>query len=153
MIKKIMFVASSGGHLEEISQLKKIAGLYDNSLVTEKNEFEVRNFGNRQYFVPQMNRKELFFLPKFIRLFFQAGRLLKEEKPDMVITTGALISFPFCVLQKKRKGKVVYIESFARVHEPSLTGKLVHRYADIFIVQWEDMLSYYPDAVLGGGIF
>ena len=63
------------------------------------------------------------------------------------------ISFPFCVLEKKRKGKVVYIESFARVKEPSLTGKLVHKYADIFIVQWEDMLSYYPDAVLGGGIF
>ena len=153
MIQKIMFVASSGGHLEEISQLKRIAKQYDNSLVTEKNEFEVRSFGNRQYFVPQINRKELLFLPKFIRLFFQANKLLKKEKPDLIITTGALISVPFCILEKKKKGKVVYIESFARVHEPSLTGKILHRYADVFIVQWEDMLNYYPDALLGGGIF
>lgn len=153
MIQKIMFVASSGGHLEEISQLKRIAKQYDNSLVTEKNEFEVRSFGNRQYFVPQINRKELLFLPKFIRLFFQANKLLKKEKPDLIITTGALISVPFCILEKKKKGKVVYIESFARVHEPSLTGKILHRYADVFIVQWEDMLNYYPDAILGGGIF
>ena len=72
MISKIAFVASSGGHLEEISQLKKIAGEYDNFLVTENNSFEVRNFGNRQYFVPQMNRREKLFLPKFIRLFFTA---------------------------------------------------------------------------------
>lgn len=153
MVSNIMFVASSGGHLEEISQLKRLAAEYDNSLVTEQNGFEVRNFGNRQYFVPQINRKELLFIPKFIRLFFQAWKLLKKEKPDVVITTGALISYPFCVLEHKRGGKVVYVESFARVTEPSLTGKLVHKYADLFIVQWEDMLNYFPDAVLGGGIF
>ena len=153
MEMKVLFVASSGGHLEEISQLKRIAKEYENALVTEKNGFEVRNFGNRQYFVPQINRKELLFLPKFIRLFFRARRILKKEKPDVVITTGALISYPFCVLQKRKHGKVVYIESFARVKEPSLSGKLLHKHADLFIVQWEDMLEYFPDAVLGGGIF
>ena len=150
---KILFVASSGGHLEEISQLKRIAGEYDNALVTEANGFEVRNFGNRQYFVSQMNRKELLFLSKFLRLFFQARRILKKEKPDVVITTGALIAYPFCILEKMKHGKVVYIESFARVKEPSLSGKLLHKHADLFIVQWEDMLEYFPDAVLGGGIF
>lgn len=153
MALKVLFVASSGGHLEEISQLKRIAREFDNALVTEENGFEVRNFGNRQYFVPQMNRKEILFLPKFIRLFFQAMRILKKEKPDVVITTGALIAYPFCILEKLRHGKVVYIESFARVKEPSLSGKLIHKHADLFIVQWEDMLEYFPDAVLGGGIF
>ena len=153
MAMKVLFVASSGGHLEEISQLKRIAGEYDNALVTEENGFEVRNFGNRQYFVPQMNRKELLFLPKFIKLFFQARRIIKKENPDVVITTGALIAYPFCILEKMRHGKVVYIESFARVKEPSLSGKLLHKHADLFIVQWEDMLEYFPEAVLGGGIF
>ena len=153
MAMKILFVASSGGHLEEISQLKRIAQEYDNALVTEENGFEVRDFGNRQYFVSQMNRKELLFFPKFIRLFFRAHRILKKEKPDVVITTGALIAYPFCILEKMRHGKVVYIESFARVKEPSLSGKLLHKHADLFIVQWEDMLEYFPDAVLGGGIF
>lgn len=153
MEMKALFVASSGGHLEEISQLKRIAKEYDNALVTERNGFEVRNFGNRQYFVPQINRKELLFLPKFIGLFIRALRILKKEKPSVVITTGALIAYPFCILQKMRHGKVVYIESFARVKEPSLSGKLIHKHADLFIVQWEDMLEYFPDAVLGGGIF
>lgn len=153
MVTKVLFVASSGVHLEEISQLKRIAGEFDNALVTEKNGFEVRNFGNRQYYVPQINRKELLFLPKFIALFFKAGRILKKEKPDVVITTGALIAYPFCLLERMRHGKVIYIESFARVKEPSLSGKLIHKHADLFIVQREDMLAYFPDAVLGGGIF
>ena len=80
MVTKVLFVASSGGHLEEISQLKRIAGEFDNALVTEKNGFEVRNFGNRQYYVPQINRKELLFLPKFIALFIKAGRILKKRE-------------------------------------------------------------------------
>lgn len=150
---KIAFIASSGGHLEEICRLEKVAEKYDNFLVTEKNDFEVRKFGKRQYYVPQMNRKEKLFLFKFIRLFYQAYKILKREKPDIVITTGALIAYPFCVLEKMMHGKVIYIESFARVNKPSLTGKMVHRHADLFLVQWEDMLEYFPDAVLGGGIF
>nr|MCR4756139.1 polysaccharide biosynthesis protein [Lachnospiraceae bacterium] len=49
--------------------------------------------------------------------------------------------------------KVVYVESFARVNEPSLTGKLVYNMSDLFMVQWEDMLEKYPKSMLGGGIF
>ena len=49
--------------------------------------------------------------------------------------------------------KVIYIESFARVDEPSLTGKLMYHVADLFIVQWKEMMEFYPNAVYGGGIF
>ena len=54
---------------------------------------------------------------------------------------------------KLRGGKVIYIESFARVHDASLTGKLVYRFADLFIVQWETMIDVYPRAKYVGGIF
>lgn len=153
MISKIAFIASSGGHLEEISRLKKTADEYSCFLITEKSEFELSNFCSKQYLVPQMNRKEKLFIFKFIRLFFTAIRILLKEKPDAIITTGALIAYPFCRIARILRKKVIYIESFARVNEPSLTGKLLHKHADLFIVQWEDMLQYYPDAVLGGGIF
>lgn len=152
-MKKICMVASSGGHLEEISRLKQIEQCYDCFLVTEKSEFEVKNFCKKQYFVSQINRRELLFPFKFAALFFKAGKILRKEKPDFVITTGALISYPFCLLAKMKKKKVIYIESFARVHHASMTGGLVYRMADLFIVQWEDMLKEYPKSVLGGGIF
>lgn len=154
MGKKVCFVASSGGHLEEISRLRKIEQMYESFLVTEKSEFEVKDFcANKCYHVPQINRKEIFFLPKFIYLFFRAARILSIEKPDVIISTGALAAYPFCILGKRSKAKIVYIESFARVHKASLTGRLLYKHADLFIVQWEDMLKLYPKAVLGGGIF
>ena len=151
--KKVCFVASSGGHLEEISRLKEIESKYDSFLVTEKSDFEVKNFCKRKYYIYQMNRREIFFLPKFIGLFIIAWRMLHKEHPDFVITTGALAAYPFCIIAKYMGMKVVYIESFARVHYPSLTGKLLYNFADLFIVQWEDMLESYPKSVLGGGIF
>lgn len=150
---KIAFVASSGGHLEEIARLKKIESKYDCFLVTEKGDFEMPRFCERQYRVSQMNRKEIKFIPKFLLLFMQATKLLRRERPDFIITTGALISYPFCVVGKLMGMKVVYIESFARVQKPSLTGRLLYNFADLFVVQWEDMLVRYPKSVLGGGIF
>ncbi len=153
MEKKVCFVASSGGHLEEISRLRKIESRYASFLVTEKSDFEVKDFCEKKYYVYQMNRRELLFLPKFIWLFVKAWRILRKEKPDYVITTGALVAYPFCVLAKLMKKKVIYIESFARVNHASLTGKLLYKFADLFLVQWEDMLELYPKSVLGGGIF
>lgn len=151
--KKVAFVASSGGHLEEISRLKKIEAKFDNFLVTEKSDFTIKNFSKKQYLVYQINRREIAFLPKFIGLFGKAFRILKKEKPDYIVTTGALVAYPFCVVGKLMGMKIIYIESFARVKKPSLTGKLLYPFADLFIVQWEDMLEKYPKAVLGGGIF
>ena len=49
--------------------------------------------------------------------------------------------------------KVIYIESFARVNKPSLTGRLVYNFSDLFMVQWEDMLKEYPKSMLGGDLF
>ena len=152
-VKKIAFVASSGGHLEEISRLKEIEGMYDCFLVTEKSDFIIRDFCKKRYLVPMMNRKQITFFPKFIWLFFRTLTILLKEKPDFIITTGALVAYPFCVVGKLLGIKVVYVESFARVNEPSLTGKLVYKMSDLFMVQWEDMLEKYPKSMLGGGIF
>ncbi len=150
---RVAFVASSGGHLEEISRLKSIEHSYDCFLVTEKSDFEVKNFCNRRYYVPQMNRRQLTFVPKFIWLFFRTLQILLREKPDFIITTGALVAYPFCVIGKLLGIKVIYVESFARVTHPSMTGKLVYNLSDLFMVQWEDMLTNYPKSMLGGEIF
>ena len=76
-----------------------------------------------------------------------------REKPKVVVTTGALISFPFCLYGKLIGAKVVYIETFARVNDRSLTGRLVYPIADLFLVQWESLLEFYPKAKYVGGIF
>ena len=86
-------------------------------------------------------------------MILTALKIINKERPNVVITTGALIAFPFCVFVKLRGGKVIYIESFARVYNSSLTGKIIYKFADLFLVQWESMLEVYPKAKYVGGIF
>ena len=150
---KICFVASSGGHWEELLRLKDISVGHDAVYVTERGEQSRTSELNNVYVVPKINRHEKGFLVHFWKLFLEAKKILKQEKPDVVITTGALIAFPFCVIAKLRKRKIVYIESFARVHDKSLTGKWVYPIADLFLVQWEEMLKCYPKGKYVGGIF
>ncbi len=150
---KIAFIASSGGHLEEIESLKNVKEKYDSFLITEGGRFSDTKFCEKIYLVWQMNRKQVTFLPKFLILLLKAIHILNKEKPDFIITTGALVAYPFCVVGKLKGIKIIYVESFARVKKPSLTGRLLYNFADLFIVQWEDMLKLYPKSVLGGGIF
>lgn len=151
--KKVCFIASSGGHWEELMCLREIAEKYDTIYITEKGgQVENTNLQN-VYTLPQINRHEKHFWLHFVKLLGSAMQILKIEKPDFIITTGALIAFPFCFFAKIRRIKIIYIESFARVNNQSLTGKLVYPFADLFLVQWEPLLKFYPKAKYVGGIF
>lgn len=150
---KIGFVASSGGHWEELMCLQEVAKVHDGFYVTEAGGQANTSTLSNVYTVPQINRKEKNFIIHFLSLLGQANRILKKEDPDCIITTGALIAYPFCLFAKIRGKKVVYIESFARVSSRSLTGRLVYPFADLFLVQWESMLEKYPKAKYIGGIF
>lgn len=150
---KICFIASSGGHWEELMCLMPIARENEAVFVTESGGQAADSKLENIFLVPQINRREKHFLPHLLRLMGTARRYLREEKPDVVITTGALIAYPFSLMQKLRGGKVIYIESFARVHDASLTGKLIYPFADLFLVQWESMTEVYPKAKYVGGIF
>jgi len=150
---KIGFLASSGGHLEEISCLYPMAKKYDSFLVTEEGGQEKTLWGDRTIKVPQINRKQKDFIFAYIRLYFKAKKILKKERPDVVISTGALMTYPFCCIAKSLGAKVIYIESFARIDSASLTGKLMKKKADLFCVQWEEGLKFFPNAEYVGGIF
>ena len=149
---KICFAASSGGHLEEISRLEKLKHNRDCFLFTEEG-LEESKFCDRVYYVKKIDRKQRWFIFHFIALFWQTWRVLRREKPDCIITTGALAAYPISLLGKLRGCRIIYIESFARISSASLTGKLIHPIADLFIVQWEEGLQFFPKAVYGGGIF
>lgn len=150
---KICFTASSGGHLEEIMQLKEIAQLYDSFLITEKNEFQNCKMCKKKYFVRKTDRKEKLFLLHYLSVFKNTYFIIKREKPNLIISTGALITFPVCLWGRMRGAKVIYIESFARVSTLSLTGKFMRKIADLYIVQSETLLKYCPEAVYVGSLF
>ena len=57
-----------------------------------------------------------------------------------------------CYLGKIFGSKIIYIETFANRNKKTATGRLIS-IADLFIVQWKEMLKLYPKAVYGGSIY
>ena len=150
---KICFVASSGGHYEQLMMLKPLMDKYDSFVLTEWTEYNAEIKGVKTYYLKQVNRKEQTFFWRMIKNSILSLKIFLKEKPDLVICTGVLATIPMCLVVKAARKKLIYIESFAKVNSPTETGKLLYRFADQFYVQWESMKKFYPSAIYLGGIY
>lgn len=152
--KKICFAASSGGHFEQLMMLQPLMEKYDSFIITEKTDYAVsKNQTMKTYYMKQVNRKEKTFLPNMIINSFKSLYIFIKERPDYMITTGVLAIIPMALIVKLFHKKLIYLESFAKISSPTMTGKLLYKYADRFYVQWEKMLEIYPNAIYKGGIY
>ncbi len=149
---KICLAASSGGHLEQLLKLNSLLKEFDGFIVTEKTDYNVIS-KNKAYYLKQINRKEKGFINKLISNTYNSYKILKKENPDVIITTGVLAIVPLCLLAKLKRKKLIYIESFAKISSPTLTGRLLYPFADQFYIQWPSLKKIYPKAIYKGGIY
>lgn len=152
MDKKICFVCSSGGHFDEMTHVRQKLTEIESFVITESTGADTLG-AKDTYLVSTLTRKDLFWLFKLIGLFLRGILILRKEKPSMLVSFGAMVTFPFCLAGKILGINVVFVESIARVYSLSLTGRLVYPFADLFVVQWEELLKDYPKAVCGGWVY
>ncbi len=150
---KICFAASSGGHFEQLMMLKPLMEKYESFILTEKTKYCAATDGRKTYFVSQVNRKEKLWIFKLLGCAFRSFFIFLKERPNVVVCTGVLATVPMCLLAKLFGKKLIYIESFAKVTSPTVSGKKLYKKADRFYVQWESMKEIYPDAIYLGGIY
>lgn len=153
MKKKACFISSSGGHFEQLMMLKPLMKKYNGFIVTERTKYNVLDNEENVYYLKQVNRSEFTFLYNMLINIIISLKIFLKEKPDVIISTGVLATIPMCLIAKIFRKKLIYIESFAKVNTPTLTGNLLYGFADQFYVQWEDMLEVYPNAIYKGGIY
>lgn len=80
----------------------------------------------------------------WLKTIFIAFRILLKERPDVVISTGGgEIAVPFCYVGKLLGAKVILIETLARTSTKSAAGRLIYPIADLFLVQWQSLLTKY----------
>ena len=157
MKKRVLFISSTGGHLEELLQLKPLFTKYDYHIITEKDKANItlkEEYGKRLSFLPYGTRAKLFtYIFKYLYLCFKTIYLYFKIRPKVIITTGTHTAGPMCILGKIFRSKIIYIETIANTNKKTATGRLIYPIADLFIVQWEEMLKIYPKAVYGGLIY
>lgn len=149
---KICLVCSSGGHLTQLYMLKSFYNKHDHFWVTfDKPDSKSLLKDEKMYGCCYPTNRSIKALIKNI---FIAFKVLKKEKPDLIISTGAAVAVAFFYVGKIfYKTKNIFIEVFDRIDKPTLTGKTVYRVSDHFIVQWKEMIKVYPKAKCFGSIF
>ncbi len=136
---KVCLAASSGGHLNQLMRLEGAWRDYEAFFVTTGSMVadELRQrYGARVWVVGESNHRHPF---KVLSVLMRCVGIVFKERPDIVISTGAAHGGIMCALGKLAGARVVWIDSIANVERPSLSGRIVSRFADLFIVQWPDI--------------
>lgn len=158
--KKVLFISSTGGHLDELLQLKPMFENYDYHIITEKTK---SNLSLREKYPNRVNylvygtyttfSHKIVYPFKLLYNTFKSFILYLKIRPKYIISTGSHTAGPMCLIGHILGSKIIYIETFANSSTKSKAGRIIYKFADLFIVQWESMLELYPNAIYGGWIF
>lgn len=155
-MKRVLFISSTGGHLNELMQLKPLFQYYDTYIVTEKTKSnkDLKNkFKNVYYLIYGTKLHKFTYIFKFMFNTIKSLILYIKIRPKVIVTTGTHTAVPMCYIGKLFRSKIIFIETFANRNTKTVSGKLVYPIADTFIVQWEEMLNLYPKAIYEGWIY
>jgi UDP-N-acetylglucosamine:LPS N-acetylglucosamine transferase len=138
---KICLAASAGGHISQLLKMAASWNGYETFCVTTTRV--VRNNLSKLgevYVVGECNRQHPI---RVIAVFLRCLRIVLNQRPDVVISTGAAAGCMLCFLGKMFGAKVVWIDSITNVERISLSGRMVRYVADLFLVQWPELAGRY----------
>lgn len=145
---RLLLVCSSGGHLLQLYRLADWWKRYHRAWVTfQKPDALSLLRDERVYWAYHPTTRNL---PNLIRNLRLALRVVRQERPDLVVSSGAAVAFPFFIAGKLFGAKTVYIEVYDRIDSPTLTGKLCYPLSDLFLLQWEEQKRFYPKGIVIG---
>ena len=145
MNRKICIVSSCGGHLTEVRTLRSVYEEHEHFYVLNKRVFLPDDMISNTYFIKHSERDLRFFIN-----LWEAWRILRNEKPQLILSTGAGPCVPFAIVGKVLGVPSIFIETFNRVTEPSMSGWMMYRLADKFFYQWESLGKFYPKGTCCG---
>lgn len=148
---KICFASSSGGHLTHLYMLKPYWQDKERIWVSfDKEDANSMLEGEQLYYCYFPTNRSIKNLLHNLRV---AWNVIRKERPDLIVSSGAAIAVPFFYIGKLFGCKTIYIEIYDRIDKPTVTGRLVYPVADRFIVQWEEQKKVYKKAINLGSIF
>ncbi len=152
-----MIVLGEGGHTKEMLSLVDLLGKdYEYSyLLVRGDELseEKINVPGRLYRAQRPRDKAhnvILDVFKTLRCGWDSLAALLRERPDAVISCGPAVGVPPCLLARLLGMRVIFVETGSRVRALSMTGRIVYRFADLFIVQWPQLQERYPKTVYAG---
>jgi len=157
--KKIcLIVLGRGGHTAQILRLvDRLGNKYAYEYVVGKedqvSEKQIKYKGKVHRMLNPRLMKHKSLIIVFLRMIpagFDVFKILLKTKANVVLSAGPSMTIPFFYLAKLFGKKLIFVESWVRIHHKSLTGRFVYPISDLFFVQWASMKKIYKKAVFAG---
>jgi UDP-N-acetylglucosamine:LPS N-acetylglucosamine transferase len=147
--KKLLAVASAGGHWTQLLLLRKAFQHHDVRYITTNINHGVNDENLQLHRVLDADSSNKI---KLLWLALQILCLVLWHRPHTVLSTGAAPGF-FAILFGKMIGaKTVWVDSMANLQVMSLSGKLACRFCDLCLTQWpnvaDDKQIHYSGSLL-----
>lgn len=147
---RALLVCSTGGHLTQLLRLRPWWEHHERTWVTfDKADARSHLAGERTVWAYHPTTRNV---PNLLRNLRLARRVLREERPDVVVSDGAGVAVPFFWLARRMGIATVYLEVFDRVDSPTLTGRMCRPVTDLFCVQWPEQQRHYKGSIVIGPI-
>lgn len=131
--RRVLLVASGGGHWIELVRLGDAFQNCQCEFVSTVPNLTAP-VGNRP--VRTITDSSRHTRLNFVYSVLQLWRILKEVRPDLVVSTGAAPGAAALILARLRGIQTIWIDSIANSEELSLSGKAVRFFAHLRLTQW-----------------
>lgn len=134
--RRILAVASGGGHWIQLMRLRPAFEGHEVCYVTVSSDYAVQLEGERLYVVPDSNlTSKLALLRTALAVFWIVARV----RPDVVLSTGAAPGWFALVFGRWFRARTVWLDSIANATQLSKSGEKAGRYADLWLTQWPEL--------------
>jgi len=134
--RRALLVCSPGGHLLQMLSMQEAwDGLRRTWITLEAPDADHLLREEHKVLARGPTNRSVRALLANLRL---AWRVIRSERPDVILSTGAALAVPFFLVGKLFGVHLVYVESLTRTERLSLSGRLVYPLADAFFVQWPE---------------
>lgn len=131
---RILLVCSSGGHLLQMLRFRPAWDDLERTWVTlEAADSRSLLADERVVFGYGPTNRSLKALLINLGL---AWKVVRNERPDVIFSTGAALAVPFFLVGKLLGVRLVFVDSLTHIHRLGLTGRLVYPLANALFTQW-----------------
>jgi len=147
---RVLLVGSSGGHLAQLWALAPLWSQRQRHWVTFDTADAVsllRDEAVTWAFHPTTRNAV-----NLARNSLQARQVMRQVAPDVVISSGAAVAYPYFLIARRLGVPTLYLEVYDRVESSTMTGRLCRPHASVFAVQWPEQEQLYDGAVVVGAV-
>lgn len=140
-LKRVLLVASAGGHWVQLCRLSEAFVDMDAQFVTTMRGARAPIGDRTVLSVRDASRNTPVLM---LLLLIQIAWILVRFRPTAIVTTGAAPGLLALRLGKFVGAKTIWIDSIANSEELSLSGRLAGPHVDLWLTQWPHLVGDYP---------